>query len=116
MAEPQSVKTMSQRELAQELVKLRKKHGPAFDRADELKSALKDGATESFKEVFAGLGEVAVSPPQPGKFKGIVPTLTVDAFLALEEKERQRLVKDGLVAMVNAYGGKYYGSVTVKLF
>lgn len=107
---------MKPRQLAEELAKLFKDHDAVFARADELKSALKDGATENFKEVFAGIGEVSVSAPKKGKFKGTVPTLTVDTFLAFTEAKRKKLVDDNLVTMVDEYGGDYYGAVKVKVF
>jgi hypothetical protein len=110
------VTKMKPRQMAEELANLFKNHDAVFARADELKSALKDGATENFKEVFAGIGEVSVSAPKKGKFKGTFPTIVVEEFLALPAPQKTRLVKDGLVTMVDEYGGDYYGAVKVKVF
>lgn len=115
-AKLRDVTKMKPRELAEELVKLRAQHGPMFDRVDELKSALKSDATENFKEVFAGIGEVSVSAPKKGKFKGTVPELVAEAYLKLPDARREKLIEQGLVANVDQYGGDYYGSVTVKMF
>lgn len=115
-AKLKDVTKMKPRELAEELVKLRAQHLHVFDREAELKSALKSGATANFKEVFAGVGEVAVSAAKTKEFKGQVPELIPSAYLELAEGKRKKLVDDGLVQVVEEYTGAYYGSVTVKLF
>jgi hypothetical protein len=112
---------IERRELAQELLALNRKHADTFARIDDLKSALRAIATdagENFKEEFAGKGAVKVSGGHAAAFKGILPEVAVDVFLALPEKEREKLTdaKRGVIKMVPTYGKPYYGSVTVDLF
>jgi hypothetical protein len=114
--QPKPVAKMKPRQMAEELVGLFKSHAAMLARVDELKSALKDGADANFKEVFAGIGEVSVSAPKKGAFKGTVPMLTVETFLDLTEAKRKKLIDDKLVAMFDQYGGDYYGAVKVKVF
>ena len=110
------VAKMKPRQIAEELVQIFKANAAVLARADELKSALKDGATGNFKEVFTGLGEVSVSAPKSGAFKGTFPTVVVENFLALKPKEKAKLVADGLIKMEDVYGGDYYGAVKVNVF
>ena len=110
------VTKMKPRQIAEELVQIFRANAAVLARADELKSALKDGATENFKEVFAGIGEVSVSAPKKGAFKGTFPIVVVENFLALKPKEKAKLVADGLIKMEDIYGGDYYGAVKVKVF
>jgi hypothetical protein len=108
------------RELAEELLALFRKHADAFARIDDLKSALRKLATdagENFKEEFAGKGAVKVSGAHDAVFKGILPEVDIGIFLALPEKERDKLVDDKkVIKMVPTYGKPYYGSVTVDPF
>lgn len=116
MADPKPVTKMKPRELAEELVDLRRKYAAVFDRTEELKSALKDGATSNFKEVFTGKGEVTVSAAKPKEKTGTAPEVVVSVFLQLPKKEQTALVKAGVVQIVDVYNGAYYGAVKVKLF
>lgn len=107
------------RALADELLGLHRKHGEVFARIEDLKRALREIATEdgeNFKEEFAEKGVVKVAGAKDGKFKGILPEIDAEAFLALSEKRRATLIEQGIVKMANVYGAKYYGSVTVEVF
>ena len=107
------------RALADELLGLHRKHGNDFARMEDLKRALREIATadgENFKEEFAGEGAVKVSGGKEGKFKGIVPEVDAEKFLALSERRRATLVEAGIVKMNSVYGRPYYGSVTVDVF
>lgn len=115
-AKPRDVTKMKPRELAEELVRLQAQHKPVFDRQDELKSALKDGAEENFKETFAGIGEVSVSAPKKAEQTGTAPELVVSNFLELTDKQQQKLLEAGTVQIVPVIKGAYYGAVKVKLF
>jgi hypothetical protein len=119
-AATKSKAAIERRELAEELLALNRKHAEAFARIDDLKSALRKLATdagENFKEEFAGKGAVKVSGGHDAVFKGILPEVNVETFLALPEKDRKKLVEDkGIIKMVPTYGKPYYGSVTVDLF
>ena len=108
-----------ERKLALELVELEAEHAVVFARMEDIKSKLRKIATEkgeNFKEEFAGKGQVKVSGASAAKFKGIMPTINVEAFLELPEKRREKLIEDDIIAMTPTYGKPYYGSVTVELF
>ncbi len=115
-AKPRDVTKMKPRDLAEELVLLHRQHQAAFDRADELKSALRTDAKENFKETFVGIGEVLVSAPKPARVEGEAPELDVALFLALKKAERNVLLKSGLVRMAEIKVAAYHGRVTVKTF
>lgn len=115
-AKCKDVTKMKPREIAEELVKLRAQHAPVFAREAELKSALKNGAEENFKETFQGIGEVSVSAAKDKRFKGTVPQLVPEKYLGLTDARREKLVSDGLVVEAEEWTSPYYGAVTVKLF
>lgn len=104
--------------LAAELVGIHKKHAKDFGRVDELKTALKDIATEngSFQEIVTGKGKVKVSGEKPKEFLGNLPELVPAKFNELTPAKQKALVDSGLVAIVPNYSGAYYGRVTVDLF
>lgn len=107
------------RALSSELLGLYRKHGDDFARIEDLKRALREIATddgENFKEEFAGEGVVKVSGAKEGKFKGIMPEVDAEKFLALSERRRETLVEQGIVKMNSVYAKPYYGSVTVDVF
>jgi len=115
------VTKMTQRQLAEELLEIERDHEPVFKRVDDLKGALRAKAGEAggnFKEVFPGRGEIQVSAPHDGKVKGTEAIVLQDRFLALPQKERNRLTDEtnGILQMAVIKSGKYYGAVTVKLF
>jgi hypothetical protein len=105
-------------DLAKELLTLTKKLKPETDRMtaieDELKKSATDGK-ESFIEVVDKLGKVTVAPGYTGEFKGNVPMIQTEAWLALKPAERKRLEKDGLVKTEPQWGKNSSGRVTVKL-
>lgn len=115
-AKLKDVTKMKPRELAEELLKLRAQHGPVFDREAELKSQLKDTAESSFKETFAGVGEVHVSAKKAKQLTGTAPEIVAATFLELPKKEQNAMIKAGVVQIVDVFSGAYYGAVTVKLF
>jgi hypothetical protein len=107
------------RGLCEELVGLHRDNSSVFDRIEAIKAELKLIATdagEPFREVIAGKGQVSVSPPKDGEFKGNVPTLKAEAWNDLTDARRERLLEQGLVEIVAEYGGKFYGRVDVKTF
>lgn len=108
-----------QADLAAELVGIHLKHRDDLGRADEIKTLLKQIATdqgENFQEVVAGKGKVSVSGKKGSRFKGTVPEVDPEKFLALTKCEQNQLIKAGLVRMVDQYTNPYYGAVEVKLF
>jgi len=113
-------KTLAERrKLAEELVNIYRNHREDFDRADEIKEALRKIATdaeENFKESFPGKGVTKVSAGHEGKFQGSFPTINERVYFGLPEKKRAQLAQIGLIEMKPKFGGPYYGSVTVDLF
>jgi hypothetical protein len=109
----------ARRVLAEELVRLRADHAAVYAREKELKAALTKAAGEAgenFQERFEGLGVVKVSAPKEARCKGTAPEVVVEAFLALPEKRRDKLVEDGIIKIAEQWTNPYYGSVTVDLF
>ena len=88
------------------------------ERIKELKERLKTLATvadSSFRETFAGRGEVKVRPASDGDFKGLLPVLDPELFLASDEAEQERLKASGIVRIDPVYGRGSYAAVTVTL-
>jgi hypothetical protein len=107
------------RDLAEELVRLLGAHAEVYAREKELKKALTAAAGDAganFQESFPGLGVVKVSAPKDKRCIGTAPEIVVEAFLGLPEKRRDKLIEDGVVAIVEQWKGAYYGSVSVDLF
>jgi hypothetical protein len=102
--------------LCRELLTIEKKRTADFTRYDAIKAELKTDASENFKIVVNGLGEVSVSAPKPKRCEGTAPELVVENFLKLPERERKTLIKLGLVIEAEQWKSAYYGSVTTKLF
>lgn len=104
--------------LAHELVAIHRKHEKALTRADELKAELKAIATDTgnFQEVFPSEGTVKAAGEKEKQFLGNVPELVPESFNALSKTEQNKLIKAGLVKIVQNYSGAYYGRVTVALF
>src|SRR5689334_9321293 len=98
---------VQRRALAVELVGIHKKHAKDLARADELKTALKNIATDTdnFREVVEGVGKVSVSGEKGPQFKGNVPTLVPEAWNALTPAKQQQLVDRGLVKIEPSYSG-----------
>lgn len=118
-ADLKPVAKMSRRALAEELVGYHRAHRAMFERIDDLKSALKDNATQagdSFQEKFPGIGQVSVSGEKPAELKGDLPVLSAEKFFALTAHRQEQLKAGGLVTIEPQYSGKSYGRVTVKLF
>ena len=117
---PASAKIAKQRRnLAHELVGLNRKLKNEFDRIATIEVDLKKLATDagqSFTEAFPKVGEVKVAPGHTAEFKGDVPVVQTEAWLALKPAEREQLVKRGIVKIEPQWGKASNGRVTVKLF
>jgi hypothetical protein len=70
---------------------------------------------EGFREIF-GSGQVTVSVPKEKEFKGDVPEVDADAFQALPDARRQKLVDDGIVKIVPHWTRDFHGRVDIKTF
>lgn len=110
-------KAPTRAELCRELLDLELEHKDVFERMDAIKADLKLIATVdgSFREVFPGLGHVSVSPEKPKTYKGDLPVLVGETWLALKDKQRDKFIADGLVKIEAQYSGAYYGRVEAKL-
>lgn len=118
-AAARKAKPPTRRELCEELVDLRRDPivAKAFDRMEAIKSVLKDlaGREGKFREVFAGIGYVSASPASLEHAIGEAPVLIVDAWSALKDARRNKLIEDGLVRIEPIVKGAYHGRVDVKL-
>lgn len=110
-------KAPTRAELCRELLDIELEHQLVFERIDAIKAELKRIALADgqFRETFPGIGYVSVSPEKPKTYKGDLPVLVGDAWLALRDKQRDKLVADGLVRIEAQYSGAYYGRVEAKL-
>lgn len=117
---PDESKALAERRsIAEELLGIEQRHAPLFSRMKGLKKSLIAIATaggENFQELFGKIGVVRVNRAKPSEVKGEVPDLDAAAFLALTDRDRQRLIDKGVVKMVESKTGAYYGGVTVDLF
>lgn len=103
--------------LIKELLELRSHYAPYEPRDAEIRALLiADTGGENFGLTLPGLGKVNVSAPHDKELIGEAPELVPAKFLALDAKERRRLIRTGLVAMVQDWKKAYGGRVTVELF
>jgi hypothetical protein len=111
-------KKPDRRELCEEVLKLTRKIAPDVDTIEARKEQLRgisEETGEGFSEELEKLGTVEVTAAKAKRFKGIVPTLIPEAFVALPEARQKTLIADGLVEMVNEYTREAKPSVTVRL-
>jgi hypothetical protein len=107
----------SRRDVAERLINLHVKHAALFTEIEGLKEKLRIAAEadgKGFKEEFGEGRHVNVSKPSKSKFKGIVPVLDADQFLALDEKERERLIKGKVISMESQHTQARRPSVSVE--
>jgi hypothetical protein len=104
-------------ELCRELLEIERDNAEIFSRMDAIKTELKlkAEAEGKFRETFAGLGHVSVSPPAPEQVTGEKPVIVVAAWSELKPARQEKLIDDGLVAIEPIVKGAYYGRVDVKL-
>jgi hypothetical protein len=107
------------RELAHERLSIERKLGPAYARIAEIDAELKNIATDaaqSFKEDFGEDGYVSVAGAVAAEFKGNVPVIQTEIYLALQPAERKKLEKRGIVRIEPQWGKTSNGRVTVKVY
>lgn len=116
-AKPAPQVLVKRRELAEERVRIERKLTPHYDRIETIGTELKAIATKfgEFKEEFAELGSVTVAGALEAEFKGNVPQIQTEAWLALKELDRKRLIKSGVVKIEKQWGKASHGRVTVKV-
>jgi len=110
-------KPRTRRELCEELLEIERDNATVFTRIDAIKADLKLKAVDDgkFREIFAGLGHVSVSPPSPEQVTGEKPVISVAAWSELSAARQQKLIDAGLVKIEPIIKGAYYGRVDVKL-
>lgn len=86
------------------------------DEIDALKTRLRElGGAGNFTERFPDLGHVEVKAAKAASFKGTMPMLVPELFLAMTEAERAALQESGVVKMGELWGKPFFGSITAKL-
>lgn len=116
-AAARKAKAPTRAELCRELLEIERDNPQVFSRIDEIKTLLKLTAETdgSFRETFANLGYVSVSPPAAAKFKGDFPVVVVEAWKALKPARQDKLIEDGVIKIESTWSKPYYGQVSVKL-
>lgn len=117
-AKPDAKALAARAKLCRERVDLERKLKPDNDRIEAIDAELKKLATDlghTFDELFPGNGTINVAPAHEAEFKGNVPQIQTEAWLALKQAERKAHEKTGLVKIVGQWGKKSGGRVTVKL-
>lgn len=106
----------SRRAIAEKLLKLQSSIAREITQIDTCKEQLREIAESEggFTEEIEGLGAVEVKGGTEKKFKGLVPTLHPEAFMALSEKQRGKLADQGLVTMEQDWSAARRPSVTVR--
>jgi pyridoxine 5'-phosphate synthase PdxJ len=109
--------SLSRRAIAQQLVALQTEIEPALGKIDALKEDLRQIAEQDgqgFTEQLEG-GSVEVKASRARELKGILPELKPEAFLALPQGRQEKLIEQGLVAMVQQWSPAARPSVTVRV-
>ncbi|RAI39094.1 hypothetical protein CH341_26595 [Rhodoplanes roseus] len=107
----------ARKKLAEKLLDLQIEIAPQIARMDELKEQLRTAALEAgsgFTDEVTGKGTVEVSAARKAAFKGIVPVLVAEAFLALKDSAMKKLRDDGLVKDEKIFTKAARPSVTVR--
>jgi len=107
-------------DLCAELITLEHEGQPRETRAAAIEARLKQIAAEcgeSFKVTLANGDFVRVSPPVAAEFKGNVPAIQTEAWLALGPKDQRRHQKEwpGLISIEPQWGSASSGRVTIKV-
>jgi hypothetical protein len=108
----------SRHAIAEKLLRLQAKVEPDLLAIDGLKDQLREISKESgegFTEEVEGLGTVEVKAGREKEFKGRIPVLKPEAFLALAEGKQKKLEANQIVAWENLYTKASSPSVTVRL-
>lgn len=116
-AKSKPVKDTPRQALCRALLDHRAANAAVYLHEDSLKARLKaigdkDG---SFRENFAELGYVSVSPSKPAQTIGSAPVLQVEAWTSLKPNRQDKLIEDGIVTIEPITKRATYGQVRVKL-
>lgn len=116
-AAPNKAALARRRATAKKLLDLHLGLSDEFRQMAEIETELKETATaagDSFKEQF-GADSVSVAPGHAKEFKGDVPVVQTEAWLALKPAARTKLVAVGLIKVEPQWGKASSGRVTVKV-
>ena len=108
-AGPSPAVLKQRRKIALDLLDLHSALADKFAQMARLEAELKTVATaagESFKEDFGERGYVSASGRIEAECKGELPVIQSEAWLALKELDRKRLIKTGLVKGSRNNGAK----------
>jgi hypothetical protein len=110
--------TINRERLVKELLQMRQSYAPHKPRDEEICALLREDARggDNYKITIQGLGEAGISAPKDKHCTGEEPILVVDKYLALLLPERKKLIKAGIVKVVELWKDAYGGQVRVKLF
>ena len=117
-AKPSPAVLKQRRKIAEDRLKIEIKLGDDYAEIARLDADLKRVATElgeAFKEDFGALGYVSASGAVAAESKGEQPVLQTEAWQALKEIDRRRLIKSGLIKVEPQFGRPSNGRVTVKV-
>jgi hypothetical protein len=119
-AKPDADALKARRALAQKRLKIEQKLQGDYARIADYDAALKQIATdagESFKEQF-GKDYVSASGAVAAEFKGNVPVIQSEVYLALTAREQREIDKSypGLIKIEPHWGKASNGRVTVKVY
>lgn len=118
-AEPDKKQLQLRGKLCAELLGIYVKNKATFSRMEAIEAELKQIATdagESFQELVTDTGTVKVSGAVTAEFKGDVPVVQSEFWLALNPGEKKKLEKSGLIKVEPQWGRASSGRVTVKVF
>lgn len=116
-----SALTKERGDLCVELIEIERKKAPLDTRSAAIEARLKqiaDESQESFTVTVADGSHVRVSPPVAAEFKGDVPVIQSEAWLALQPRDQKRHQKEwpGLVKVEPQWGRASGGRVQVKVY
>lgn len=108
----------ARKKIAEKLVDLQAEVAPTLQKIDDLKDQLREAAIEKgagFTEEVTGKGTVEVTAEHKAAFKGLMPMLVAEVFLALKDAAKKKLRDDGLVIDKKMFSRGSKPSVTVRL-
>ena len=120
VAAKSKAKVPTVRDLCRELLEIERDNPEIFARTGEIKTLLKATADSQgkFREAFAARARVGWVSVSPGKAESVIgegPEVVVEAWTALKQPKRDKLIADGLVKLVPLIKGAFYGQVRTKL-
>jgi hypothetical protein len=116
-AKPDAKVLARRKELCEQRLDIERRLKPDYERIEVIDAELKKIATdagESFAENVFGKGDVSVSPGHDAEFKGKVPQVQIETWDGLKKSDQNALTKSGVIKIVDSWGKRSSGRVTVK--